>query len=187
MIESSESKKKLFYLIVLILTFITMIIGATLAYFMLKASQKEEGTVLYTGTLQINYIDGIYLSNPELLPLRNVTYDTYKDVYRNNFAVTSSGTLDQTIAVDLDISVNEFAKGALKYALYNSKGDELTRGQVQSQGEKNLIKNIYLAHNDSAKYTLIIWLDNTNYNQNFEMGHIVTGKINVHAIQAKRK
>ncbi len=187
MIESSENKKKLFYLIVLVLTFITMIIGATLAYFMLKASQKEEGTVLYTGTLQINYINGIYLENPELLPLKNVTYNSYKDVYRNNFAISSSGTLDQIIAVDLDISKNEFAANAIKYALYNSKGKELTRGTVQNKGAKNLINNIFLGHGETAIYTLIIWLDNTNYNQNFEMGHIITGKINVHAIQARYK
>ena len=50
MMESSESKKRIFYMIVLILTFITMIIGATLAYFSLISSQREEGTVLYIGT-----------------------------------------------------------------------------------------------------------------------------------------
>ena len=59
MMESSEEKKKIFYTIVLILTLITMIVGATLAYFSLVGSQKEEGTVLYTGKLEINYIDGV--------------------------------------------------------------------------------------------------------------------------------
>ena len=44
-------------MIVLLLTLITMIIGATLAYLNLVGSQKEEGTVLYTGTVKINYID----------------------------------------------------------------------------------------------------------------------------------
>ena len=42
MMESSEEKKKIFYTIVLILTLITMIVGATLAYFSLVGSQKEE-------------------------------------------------------------------------------------------------------------------------------------------------
>ena len=59
MMESSESKKSIFYMVVLILTLITMIIGATLAYFKLLSSQKEEGTKLYTGKLEINYIDGL--------------------------------------------------------------------------------------------------------------------------------
>ena len=39
MMESSESKKSIFYMVVLILTLITMIIGATLAYFKLLYSE----------------------------------------------------------------------------------------------------------------------------------------------------
>ena len=44
MVKSSQDKKKNFYLVVLVLTFIAMLIGTTLAYFSLIASQKEEGT-----------------------------------------------------------------------------------------------------------------------------------------------
>ena len=95
MMESSESKKSLFYMIVLVLTLIIMIIGATMAYFSLMSSQKEEGTVLYTGKLEINYIDGVYIRNPELIPTKNPGYNTYKGVYRNSFSVASSGTLEQ--------------------------------------------------------------------------------------------
>ena len=80
MIESSNEKKRLFYMIVLILTLITMIIGATLAYLKLVGSQKEEGTVLYTGTVKINYIDGKYVDDSELLPLAGVDYNTTKNV-----------------------------------------------------------------------------------------------------------
>lgn len=185
MVESREEKKKLFYLIVLILTFITMIIGATLAYFKLVASQKEEGTVLYTGTLQINYIDGTYIKNPKLMPLKTVTYNTYDDVYRNNFTVTSSGTLDQIISIDLDVSKNEFLENAIKYAIFNSKGDLINSGSVPKTGIVTMANNMYLASNNSASYTLIVWLDNTNYNQNDEMGKIITGKITVNAVQVK--
>ena len=66
MMESSIKKKNLFYTIVLILTLIVMIVGATLAYYKLVASQKEDSTVLYTGTLQIQYLDGVYIKDPEL-------------------------------------------------------------------------------------------------------------------------
>ena len=185
MIENSQEKKKMFYMIVLILTLITMIIGATLAYFSLVASQKEEGTVLYTGTLEINYIDGVYIQNPTLYPLKNVNYNTYKDVYRNNFTVKSSGTLDQNIQIDLNITKNEFAGDALKYIVYNEKGYEMTSGYVPQSGKVTIANNMYLASNDMAKYTLIIWLDNTNYNQNFEMGNTITGSITVYATQIK--
>lgn len=185
MVENSTEKKKIFYTIVLILTLITMIIGATLAYFQLVASQKKDGTALYTGTLQITYIDGTYIKGPELYPLNNVTYNTYDSVYRNNFSVVSSGTLDQTISIDLEIAENEFTENAVKYAIFNSSGIEMARGNVPKSGNVNLTSNLYLAHDGESKYTLILWLDNTNYNQNYEMGHIITGKINVYAKQMK--
>ena len=55
MIESSESKKRIFYTIVLILTLVAMIISTTIAYFSYVQSQKDESTELYTGKLEINY------------------------------------------------------------------------------------------------------------------------------------
>lgn len=185
MIESSVKKKNLFYMIVLILTLITMIIGATLAYFKFVASQKEESTVLYTGTLAIEYIDGTYIKNPDLYPIKNVSYNTYDYVYRNNFAVTSTGTLDQTIWVDVDITKNEFSENALKYAIFNSEGMEMQRGNVPQLGKFNIASNLYLASQGTTRYTLIIWLDNMNYNQNFEMGNTVTGRIDVYAKQVR--
>jgi len=185
MVENNQENKSFFYMIILVITLITMIIGATLAYFKLVASQKEEGTVLYTGTLQINYIDGTYIKNPELYPLNYVTYNTYKDVYRNNFSVVSSGTLDQTISVDLDVSNNEFAPNAIKYAIFNSKGEQMSTGFVPKTGSVTLAQNMFLRHDAMAQYTLIIWLDNTNYNQNFEMGNKISGKITVYAKQTR--
>ena len=136
MMESSESKKRIFYMIVLILTLLTMIIGATLAYFSLIASQKEEGTVLYTGKLEINYIDGVYIKNPELFPLDTPNYNTTKGVYRNSFKVASSGTLDQTISLEIEIGVNEFSESALKYIIFNDKGEKITSGDMPKTGKK---------------------------------------------------
>lgn len=185
MIESPKEKKNLFYIIVLLLTLIIMIIGATLAYFSLVASQKEEGTVLYTGTLQVNYIDGIYLKDPILYPLKNVNYNTYDKVYRNNFSVASTGTLDQIIAVDLVITKSEFTTNSLKYALYNSRGRELTTGYINQEGTINIIDNTFLSHGETAKYTLIIWLEDNNQDQTANMGAIVSGRFDVHAVQAK--
>lgn len=170
---------------VLILTLITMIIGATLAYFSLVASQKEEGTVLYTGKLEINYIDGVYIKNPELMPMRNPGYNTYKGVYRNNFSVASSGTLEQTIDLELEVTNNEFRTNAIKYAIYNENGQLISRGNVPKEGKVTLASNMYLEATGIAKYTLIIWLDNTNYNQNSEMGKTITGKINIHSTQLR--
>lgn len=186
MIESSDSKKKIFYTIVLVLTLIAMIISTTIAYFSLVSSQKDEGTKLYTGRLDINYIDGVNIKNPQLWPMENKpTYDTYKDVYRNNFTITSQGTLDQTITVDMIITKNTFATDDIKYCLFSDKGKEMACGDVPNEGKFNLAENLYLAHDGKATYTLILWLDNKSYNQNFEFNQVISGKISVTSKQLK--
>ena len=186
MVEQSTSKKNLFYIIVLILTLVTMIVGAAFAYYSLVASQKEEGTVLYTGKLEINYVDGVYIRNPVLLPMHNVNYNTYNNVYRNRFSIVSSGTLDQTLSIDADITKNEFSAGALQYAVYNSAGSEIKRGTVPQSGKVTLAENIFLASDGTATYTIIIWWDDTtNYDQTNEMGKTITGKITAYAKQLK--
>ena len=184
--ESSTKKKELFYIIVLILTLITMIIGATFAYLKLVGSQKEEGTVLYTGTLKINYIDGVYIYNPELLPLAAVNYNTYDNVYRNTFEIQSTGSLDQTIAVDLEIQKNEFSENALRYVLYSSNGNQLASGNVPKSGNINLVSNVFLEHGKSAKYTLILWWYSTDSDQTQEIAKEITGKINATAKQIRK-
>ena len=185
MMESSEEKKRIFYMIVLVLTLITMIVGATLAYFSLIDSQKKEGTVLYTGKLEINYIDGIHIKNPELIPTKNPGYNTTKGVYRNSFAVSSSGTLEQTISVELEVSKNEFKENSIKYAIYNIKGQKISSGNVPTTGKVTLASDMYLEAVGTAKYTLLVWLDNTNYNQNDQMGNSIVAKINIHSKQMR--
>ena len=183
--EQNTAKKRIFYTIVLILTLIIMIVSATLAYYNLIASQKEDSTVLYTGTLQISYVDGTYIKNPDLYPLTNVTYNTFDKVYRNSFIVNSNGSVDQTLKIDLDVTTNEFTENALMYAVFNDSGNELDRGYVPKSGSINLAENIFLGHGESVKYTVIIWLYNTDTNQVYEAGHIITGKITAYAKQMK--
>lgn len=186
MMVDSNKKKDLFYTIVLILTLIVMIIGATFAYFKLVGSQKEEGTVLYTGSLKINYINGTEIDNPELLPIDSVNYNTHNNVYRNNFAIESTGTLDQTISVDLEVTRNDFSENALRYTLYSSQGKELSSGNVPKSGTINLANNVYLSSGAKANYTLIIWWKNGEGDQSMEISSIITGKINAEAKQIRR-
>ena len=185
--ESSSSKKNLFYLVVLIMTLIAMIISATIAYFSLIDSQREEGTVLYTGKLEIDYIDGVYIKDPILFPMDDVSFETMDDVYRNRFSVKSSGTLDQTISVDLDITLNEFSPNALKYAVYNNNGVRLSTGYVPVSGIVNLVSNMFLEHDGTAYYTLIIWWDGSDpeFDMRVDAGKEVSGKINIKSVQVK--
>ncbi len=183
--ENSNKKKALFYTAIGVLTLIVMAIGATMAYMALIASQKEDGTRLYTGTLEISYIDGTYIKNPVLYPLSSVDYNTKENVYRNTFAIKSTGSLDQTISVDLEVTKNEFQDNALKYAVYNSNGDEMDTGFVPKDGNINLASNIFLEHGASAQYTIIVWWDNTNYDQRIDSDHTISGKIVAYAKQIK--
>ena len=185
MIEDTNKPKRTFILIILLLTLIVMIVSATLAYYLLLSSQKEEGTVLYTGYLQINYVDGVYVRNPDLYPVRNVYYETYDKVYRNNFSIVSSGTLNQTLSIDMEITKNEFSPNALMYAVYSSNKNELARGYLPQDGTVNLVDNVYLEYNGTATYTVIVWWQDDGTNQASEAGHVISGKIIAYSKQAK--
>lgn len=185
MMESSEEKKKIFYTIVLILTLITMIVGATLAYFSLVASQKKDDTVLYTGKLEINYIDGVHIKNPVLTPKENPDFYTTEGVYKNTFKVTSSGTLDQTIDIELELSKNEFSPNIMKYKIFNDKGQTLTTGFLPKEGRITLLNNIFLESTGTSTYTLMIWINSTGENQNSELGKTISGRIHIHSKQVK--
>lgn len=186
MVENSDEKKRLFYMIVLFLTLVVTIVGATFAYFKLVASQKEEGTVLYTGTVQINYLDGIYMDNPILYPKKSIAFDTKDDVYRNNFLVTSTGTLDQTLKIDLNVALNEFEPGWLRYTLFSSNGNELASGDVPKSGVVNMANNIFLEHGASSRFLLIVWFKDNGSNQYTSEEKIIDGKIEVTAIQVRK-
>lgn len=185
MIDEGSKKKKTFLMVVLFLTLIVMIIGATLAYYSLISSQKKEGTVLYTGYLQINYVDGVYIKNPDLYPVSNVYFQTYDKVYRNTFSIVSSGTLDQTLSIDMEVTKNEFSSGALRYAVYSTTGNELARGIVPQSGTVNLAENIFLEPKGTATYTIIVWWQDNGANQISEAGHTISGKITAYSKQAK--
>lgn len=185
MMESSEEKKKIFYAVVLILTLIIMIVSATLAYFSLVASQSKDETVLYTGKLEVNYIDGVHIKDPILIPKKNPSFYTTDGVYKNTFSVVSSGTLDQTIEVELELAKNEFTPGIMKYAIFNEKGQVLKTDALPKEGKVTLINNIFLESTGKATYTLMIWINSTEENQNSESGRTISGKINVHAKQLR--
>lgn len=174
------------YFILLIITLIFISISTTLSYFSLIKSQKEEGTKLYTGKLEINYLDGVYIKNPSLSPRNEPTYDTYDNVYRNSFVVTSSGTLNQTISIDMQILKNEFSSGAIKYMIFNSKGEKMAQGSINHEtGKYNLVDNLYLPYDGQAKYTLILWYSITDYDQLNEMGLSLQGRINIYSKQIR--
>ena len=88
----SKSKSDVFYLILLVLTLITMVIGITFTYFSLVAKEKEDNTKIQTGILSINYVDGESIGGSGLIPINEPNLDTDYAVYKKKFSVRSKGT-----------------------------------------------------------------------------------------------
>lgn len=180
--NNTANKKDFFYIIVLILTFITVIIGATFALYVFIFSQKEGTSAVYTGTLSIEYLSGEIINFNLLYPTEKPSIDTEKNIYKNNFKVTNTGSLDSLIDIGIEISENEFSNETLRYSLYNDEG-EVAEGYVEGITTSKIASNIKLESNKTANYTLLIWIAENGENQNKEMKKTLTGLIKVDAAQ----
>jgi hypothetical protein len=58
-------------------------------------------------------------------------------------------------------------------------------GTAPAEGKVTIASDMYLEATGTAKYTMILWLDNMGYNQNSEMGKRIVGKINIHSKQMR--
>lgn len=192
MTSTLEEKKKQikrinkYYIIILILCLIIFLIGISAAYYSMVASEDKDSTQIHTGTLIVNFKDGIEIHNPYLIPRNTPTSITdTTDAYKNKFSVENTGTLDQTFDLYLNVSTNEFKQNSLKYILFNAKGNKLKEGNITSSGDMKLIQNTYLKPNELGEYTLMIWLQETGTNQNDEQAKSLIGTLRVEAIQVK--
>lgn len=193
MINSLNDKQKqikkvnMYYIIILIISLVIMAIGLTIAYYTAVASQKEDGTKIYTGTLVISFTDGINIKNPLLIPRSNPSSINDTDyLYTNTFKIESTGTLDQTLNVYLNITKNEFSEGTLKYKVYNSNGQQMKEGNIAKTGDTNILENTYLSAQDTGEFTLMIWLQETGIGQNEEQAKSLIGTMRAEAIQVKK-
>lgn len=181
----SKSKNDIFYLIVLVLTMITMIIGITFTYFSFIAKEKEDSTKVQTGSIAINYIDGIAINSNGLIPRKEPLLEESYAVYKKRFAVSSSGTLDQTLDIYINVTKNEFLNNNLKFALYNSNGSKISSGSIPSSDKVLLVSGDILKTNSTNSYTVIIWLNDDGTNQNYEMSNAFVGGFDINAQQLK--
>lgn len=183
----SKSKNDIFYLIMLILTMITMIVGITFTYFGLVASEEKDSTKVQTGYLSINYIDGKKMSTYSLMPIDEPNLNTTYSVYKKKFKVSSDGTLDQTLDIYMNVTKNEFTNNALRFALYDSENQRIGTGSIPSQkGSKVLMtKDKYLKSNTTEEFTVLIWLQENGQDQNHERGNKFIGGFDITANQIK--
>lgn len=183
--NKGKSKNDIFYLIVLVLTLITMVVGITFTYFSLIASEEKDITRVQTGTLSINYIDGKEFNTYALLPIEEPTLNTKLSVYKKEFSVSSDGSLDQILDIYLDIKKNEFTNNALKFAIYDSTKTKLATGHIPSDGKVLMKSGIDLKNQETETFTVLIWLQNSDQDQTNEEGHTFVGGFDITATQIK--
>lgn len=181
--NNTANKKDIFYIVVLMLTFITVIVGATFALYAFIFSQKEGTSAVYTGTLSIEYLSGDIINCNLLYPTEKPDITAEKNVYKNNFRVTNTGSLDSIITIDIEINQNEFSNKTLKYSLYNKEETEVAEGYIEGKTTSTILSNTVLKNNETEDYTLVIWIDETGELQNEEMKKSLTGLIRVDAAQ----
>lgn len=181
--NNTADKKDIFYIIVLILTFITVIVGTAFAIYSFIFQQQEGTSAVYTGTLSIEYLSGQIINCNLLYPTEKPDINTEQNVYKNNFRVKNTGSLDSTIDISIQINQNEFSNETLKYALYGEDDTELAEGFVQGKKSAPIIDNLTLKNNETEEFKLIIWIAENGQNQNQEMKKNLTGLIKVDANQ----
>lgn len=185
--EESNRKKDLFYLILLILTMVTMVVGITFTYFSLLAKEKNDSTVIKAGTLAINYIEGQTINTYALLPISEPNLNTKYSVYKKSFAVSSSGTLDQNMDIYLNITKSDFKAGDLHFNFYDASGNKLSTGSIPNVGSVLLSSNVFLKAGDNKTFTILIWLQDDDYTYDYTENDYFVGGFDINARQVELK
>ena len=181
--NSTADKKEFFYVVVLILTFITVLVGATFAIYALIHKQEEGTSAVYTGTFSIEYLSGDIIDFHLLTPIVEPSIDTVNNVYRNNFRVKNTGSLDSLISVMIEVNKNEFSSETLMYALYDSEEKVIASGFLEGSKDILLSGDIILTNGETEDFVLLVWLKESGVEQNSEMRKSFTGQIVVDAAQ----
>ena len=180
---AGTGKKDVFYVVVLILTFVVVVVGATFALFTYIRSQEEGSSAVYTGTLSIEYLSGSIINLGLMYPTKDPAFEEESNVYRNTFKVSSTGTLVSLLDISLNLSVNDFSNDTLMYNLYSGDGELLSEGILYGKGSKIIGSNLLLEDGEINEYVIMIWINDNDQNQNSEMRKSLIGFVEVDANQ----
>ena len=133
-----------------------MVIGATFTYYSLVASDKEDSTWVQTGDLAIKYVDGSVIKADNLMPMNEPNLNTRSSYYRKEFSVRSTGSLDQTIDIYINVNSNEFRNGNLRFSLYGPSNEKIGTGTITS-GKVLVGSKIDLKRMETKKSLISLW------------------------------
>ena len=164
-----------------------MIVGITFTYFSFLSREKEDSTRVVAGTLAINYIDGDVINSTGLIPCNEPSINSNFGVYKKRFSVRSSGTLDQNLDIFIKVDRNDFEEGNLRYAIYDDNNSKIGTGVLPKSGSVMIASSDYLLNNSTNNYMVIIWLQNINVDQGYEVDSLFVGSFDITANQVKFK
>ena len=105
---------------------------------------------------------------------------------KKNFTIKSTGTLDQTLDIYIKVTENTFANNSLRFAVYDAdNGSKLLTGYISNViGSKIMMaRGVPLESNKSKTFTVLIWLQENNQNQDYEQGKTFAGGFDITANQ----
>lgn len=178
------SKREIFNIVIYLLVIFFIGIGVTFSYFALVAEAEKDSTRIYAGKMDINFIQGQDVSTDIFYPISKPSFNQERNVYRNRFAVSTNGTLEQLVSINFKTTINQFANDSIKYSIYTSTGTELATGYI-NQENNVLVDNLYFKENENREFVLILWLDDNKKDQNFEQGKKLVGTIVIESTQMK--
>ena len=89
------------------------------------------------------------------------------------------------LAYYIDVTKNEFAPSALGFVLYDSDNNKIAKGWIPKVGKVLMSSNIYLKSGETKNFTVLIWLQENNQNQDYEQGNTFVGGFDIDARQIK--
>lgn len=176
------SRKEKFLIVFYLFMILFLGVGISLSFFLLADSAPKDSTKVYAGTIEINYIQGSRIYTEKLEPIPEPDFNTTEKIYRNEFVVKTTGTLEQSVQIGFDISKNQFSTDSLRYAFYTEAGEKISTGYL-NEGHVIFADNLYFEANESRKYVFIIWLEEKPYDQSHDQGCLLTGKMNINSKQ----
>ena len=173
-----KETNKYYYIISVIvaLLVIGVTISASFAFFTNSGSTTGTATVITSGDLSLELVDGNVVGTTEgMVPGDSVT---------KSFIVRNTGTLDTTYDIYFSEVLNTFAdKSDLVYSISSSDGGYNTLSdQVmphQSGNESKIIDAYSINANSSQTYTLTIKFLSKNKNQDNNKGKTFSGKLQI--------
>lgn len=208
--NNTANKKDIFYIIVLILTFITVIVGATFAIYSFVTEQKKGVSAVYTGTFTTQYINGDVIGGVGLYPREKPNLEETQNVHKNTFKISNTGSLDGRIdEIILEIYRNDFETKRLEsgtrnkniilyYSLYDKEKVEIATGKIggydikpieQGPSEVTIANNsnaMKIESNETEEYTLLIWLHDDGELQDEYKEKEFIGKIRAELYQEEK-